>query len=309
MLCALEYCTDKSNGKIWALHRENRNLNRLRENGGYIDSPDDGRSDLRPARLIATDIPVVMFIQQNGAINKDENGENIGWNGAPFYWPVLLTQANITPVMFALDQKNKGQTAVIDNSDFLEGIDPKEVLSLTYKGDLEAHFGKEGTTYEYDECPWESRVLKQTTASRFIQRDDEGKWVFNPDVEVDDEHYHGVYSLNNGKFPFATRPYKYICLRNGRDASADMILLQLFEQNKWVIEPLDNINEDGDLIDRDTEEILVHTKDVIIDESLHEKEFIDKTITQWEINYPIQKVLKLRKCTIDWNAVFGIENE
>ena len=153
LLCALEYCTDKSNGKIWALHRTNRNMNRLRENGGYIDAPDDGRTDLKPAREKAVDAPVIMFIQQNGEVCKDENGENIGWNGAPFYWPVLVTQEKITPVMFALDQKSKGQTAVVDGSDFLEGIDPKDVLSLTYKGDLEDHFGAEGSEYEFGDCP------------------------------------------------------------------------------------------------------------------------------------------------------------
>ena len=89
LLCALEYCTDKSNGKIWALHRTNRNMNRLRENGGYIDAPDDGRTDLKPAREKAVDAPVIMFIQQNGEVCKDENGENIGWNGAPFYCLLL----------------------------------------------------------------------------------------------------------------------------------------------------------------------------------------------------------------------------
>lgn len=309
LLCALEYCTDKSNGKVWALHRENRNMNRLRDNGGYIDAPDDGRTDLKPARAIATDMPVVMFIQENGAIHKDNNGDNIGWNGAPFYWPVLLTQANITPVMFALDQKTKKQTAVIDNSDFLNDIDPQEVLSLTSRGDLEVHFGKEGTIYEYGDCPWESRTIKQTTASRFIQKDEDGNLLFNPKVKIDTEHYHGVYSLNNGKFPFIPRPYKYICLRNGRDTHADMILLELFEQEKWIIKPLNNINTDGDLIDRDSEEVLVHAKDTIIDKNLQKQEFIDKTIIQWEINYPIRKVLKVRKCTIDWDTVFGKDDE
>lgn len=309
LLCALEYCTDKSNGKVWALHRENRNMNRLRDNGGYIDAPDDGRTDLKPARAIATDMPVVMFIQENGAIHKDNNGDNIGWNGAPFYWPVLLTQANITPVMFALDQKTKNQTAVIDNSDFLNDIDPQEVLSLTSRGDLEVHFGKEGTIYEYGDCPWESRTIKQTTASRFIQKDEDGNLLFNPKVKIDTEHYHGVYSLNNGKFPFIPRPYKYICLRNGRDTHADMILLELFEQEKWIIKPLNNINTDGDLIDRDSEEVLVHAKDTIIDKNLQKQEFIDKTIIQWEINYPIRKVLKVRKCTIDWDTVFGKDDE
>lgn len=305
LLCALEYCTDKSNGKIWGLHRENRNMNRLRDNGAYIDAPDDGRTDLRPARLKAKDVPVVMFIQQNGAICKDANGENIGWNGAPFYWPVLLTQENINPVMFALDQKNKGQKAVIDISDFLEGIDPKDILSLTYSGDLESHFGNEGSVYTLDECPWESRVLKQTTAGRFIQKNEDGNWLLNPNVKIDHDNYHGIYSLNNGKFPFVTRPYKYICLRNGRDAYTDIILLELFEQTKWLINPLDNVNDEGVLIDRDTKEVLLYAKDTIIDENLQEEEFIDNTIVQWEISYPIKKVLKLRKCTIDWDAVFG----
>jgi len=309
LLCALEYCTDKSNGKIWALHRTNRNMNRLRENGGYIDAPDDGRTDLKPARDKAVDAPVIMFIQQNGEVCKDENGENIGWNGAPFYWPVLVTQENITPVMFALDQKSKGQTAVVDGSDFLDGIDPKDVLSLTYKGDLEEHFGAEGSEYEFGECPWETRVLKQTTAGRYIQRDENGDWKINPDVELDEANYHGVYSLNNEKFPFVVRPYKYMCLRNGRDARADAILMELFEPEKWDIFPIVDIDEDGYLIDRDTKKPLINAKDTLINKDMNEKEFVDETIAQWEIDYPIKKVLKLKKCTIDWDAVFGDDEE
>lgn len=309
LLCALEYCTDKSNGKIWALHRTNRNMNRLRENGGYIDAPDDGRTDLKPARENAIYAPVIMFIQQNGEVCKDENGENIGWNGAPFYWPVLVTQEKITPVMFALDQKNKGQTAVVDGSDFLEGIDPKDVLSLTYKGDLEEHFGGEGSEYEIEDCPWETRVLKQTTAGRYIKRDENGEWMINPDVELDEAHYHGVYSLNNEKFPFMVRPYKYMCLRNGRDARADAILMELFEPEKWDIFPTATFDEEGYLIDRDTKKPLINAKDTLISKDMNEKEFVDETIAQWEIDYPIKKVLKLKKCTIDWDAVFGNDEE
>ena len=309
LLCALEYCTDKSNGKIWALHRTNRNMNRLRENGGYIDAPDDGRTDLKPAREKAVDAPVIMFIQQNGEVCKDENGENIGWNGAPFYWPVLVTQEKITPVMFALDQKSKGQTAVVDGSDFLEGIDPKDVLSLTYKGDLEDHFGAEGSEYEFGDCPWETRVLKQTTAGRYIQRDENGEWMINPEVELDEAHYHGVYTLNNEKFPFMVRPYKYMCLRNGRDARADAILMELFEPEKWDIFPIVDIDENGYLIDRDTKKPLINAKDTLFSKDMNEKEFVDETIAQWEIDYPIKKVLKLKKCTIDWDAVFGNDEE
>lgn len=309
LLCALEYCTDKFNGKIWAMHRTNRNMNRLRENGGYIDAPDDGRTDLKPARDKAVDAPAIMFIQQNGEVCKDENGENIGWNGAPFYWPVLVTQEKITPVMFALDQKSKGQTAIVDGSDFLDGIDPKDVLSLTFRGDLEESFGAEGSEYEFKDCPWETRVLKQTTAGRYIQRDDNGEWKINPEVELDEAHYHGVYSLNNEKFPFMVRPYKYMCLRNGRDAKVDAILMELFEPEKWDIFPIVDIDENGYLIDRDTKKPLINAKDTLISKDMNEKEFVDETIAQWEIDYPIKKILKLKKCTIDWDAVFGNDEE
>lgn len=70
MLCALEYCTDKSNGKVWVLHRENRNIGRLRENGCYIDAPEVGGVELRSARNIAIDMPAMMFFQQNGEMRK-----------------------------------------------------------------------------------------------------------------------------------------------------------------------------------------------------------------------------------------------
>ena len=80
-LCALEYCCDQSHGKIYALHRINRNMSRIRQNGGFVDAPDDGDTDLAPARIISKDIPVVMFIRQNGKkelnqfqeLNKPEN--------------------------------------------------------------------------------------------------------------------------------------------------------------------------------------------------------------------------------------------
>ena len=69
------------------------------------------------------------------------------------------------------------------------------------------------------------------------------------------------------------------------------------------------INDDGDLIDRDSKEVLLHAKDTIIDENFNKKEIIDYTVTQWQIEYPIKKVLKLKKCTIDWDSVFGKDAE
>lgn len=311
MLCALEYCTDKSDGKMFAIHRLNRNMNRVKDNGGWSDAPDDGRTDTKPSREKAQDTPVIMFLRQNGNKTIDPTtGENVGWNNAPFYWPVLMTQNNIDPVMFALDQSRKGKTAVVDLSDILEGIDPKDVLSLTFKGDLEENFGTEGTVFEEEVGPaWETRSLKESTAFRYVQRNEDGSLARNPNVEFDEEHDHGIYSLNNEQFPFVLRSYKYMLLRNGRDAKADVILLELYDSSYWEVFPEGRINENGDLIDRDTEAVLLHTRDTIINKDLDEKVYDDKTITQWIISFAIKKVLKLRKNKIDWDKFFEEDSD
>lgn len=304
MLCVLEYCTEKSGGKVYALHREGRRMNRIRENGGYIDAPQDGRTDSKPSRAKAIDAPVIMLIQEEGEGCKDANGENIGWNNAPFYWPVLMTQENIASAMFALDQKAKDLKTVASERDRLvEGISPEEVLSITVKGDLETLFGEEGAEFKYDNCPREEFVLKESTAIRYIQRDANGNWVLNPQVHVDQEHYHGVYSLNNRVFPFILKPYKYMCVRNGKDAKSDVILLELFEPENWIISSIGKPNENGDLMDKDTGDILLHVKDQIINMNLEEHEFIDDTVTQWQITYTIKKVLKFKRNKIDWGTL------
>lgn len=309
MLCALEYCTDKSKGKIFALHRTGRNMNRIRENGGYIDAPDDGRTDSKPSREKAQNAPVIMFIRENGAKNIDQaTGDNIGWNNAPFYWPVLLTQNEISPVMFSLDQSRKNKKTVTDNSDILDGISKDDVLCLTFKGDLEEHFGPEGTEYGNEKFIWETRGLKESTGSRFIEKNEDGSWKLNPNIPFDENNDHGIYSLNNGEFPFILRKYKYILLRNGRDEKADIMLLELSEPSKWETFPEGRLNKDGDLLDRESGCVLLHGRDTIIDKNMTKTNFEDKTITQWIITYCITKVLKIKKNTMDWDAVFEDNN-
>ena len=48
-----------------------------------------------------------MFIRQNGKKEINQYGENIGWNDAPFYWPVLLTQKELRQLS---TQLNKAKT-------------------------------------------------------------------------------------------------------------------------------------------------------------------------------------------------------
>ena len=309
MLCALEYCTDRSNGKIYAIHRLNRDMSRIRTNGGWIDAPDDGRTDIKPSREKAQDAPVIMFLRQNGQKNIDSNGDNIGWNNAPFYWPVLMTQNNMDPVMFAIDQSRKKEVAAVDYSDLFEDVDTTQMLSLTFKGDLEEQFGPEGAEYEDEDYPCETRVLKETTASRYIEKDENGNWAINPDVTFDSEHDNGVYSYNNGDFPFILRPYKYMCLRNGRTASADIILMELTDVSTWAVVPEGTLDEKGDLIDPDNKAVLLHGRDTILNKKMEGEEYEDQNITYWRIIYSIKKVLKLRKNAIDWDSFFEDDGE
>lgn len=311
MLCALEYCTSKSGGKVLVLQRTGRNMNRLRANGGYIDAPADGRTDSRPSREIAIDVPVVMLLRQEGKKCVDPaTGENVGWNNAPFYWPVLLTQQNINPVMFALEQGKKKKVATSDLAGILDGIDPKDVLCLLYSGDLEEHFGEVGSEYyTCDDCPCESRSLKESTASRYIERDENGNWKKDTEVLFDEAKDHGLYSLNNGQFPFVFKPYKYLLLRNKRDATADLLLLELFPATLCQAKPEGRLNEKGDLVDRDTQKVLLHGTDTILDKNMVETEYKDESIIQWILYYYVRKVVKYVPCNIDWDKVFDFQSE
>ena len=309
MMCALHRCLEGTDGKLFALHRVDRELNRIRQNGAFIDAPDDGRTDLKPARAKAVDNPLLMFIKEKGEKNIDEQtGENVGWNNAPFYWPVLLAQQNVSPAMFAIDQKAQGEVAV-KRSDILEGIDPSEVLNLTYNGDLELTFGAEGSDYsDREDGPVETRSVKKTTAAKYLEKDDRGNIKLNPDIYIDEEHWHGVYSYNQGQFPFVLRPYKYMVLRTKRDASADEVLLELKHPSTWGLVPEQEFDEQGNLIDRESQDPLINTRDTIIGKDMQEVVQDDQeTYCQWIIVYAINKVLKLRKNSIDWAAIFQDE--
>lgn len=99
IIASLEYCLQNvSDNKLFAMVRDNRDMSRKRANQGFIDAPDDGRTDTAPSRAKAVDRPVIMFIKQNGAKDK-------GWHDAPFYWPVLMTQQKLTAAVYSKDVK------------------------------------------------------------------------------------------------------------------------------------------------------------------------------------------------------------
>ena len=108
LLCTLEYSLSvaKEKNKLFCWHITNRNINRLRDNGGgFNDSPEGGSVYIDKARNKAVDSPVITLIKQNGKRNVDSRGVNRGWNDAEFYWPVLMTQKNIKSAVYTIDNK------------------------------------------------------------------------------------------------------------------------------------------------------------------------------------------------------------
>jgi hypothetical protein len=88
-----------------------------------------------------------------------------------------------------------------------------------------------------------------------------------------------------------------------------MMLLELADMSTWEVIPEGQLDENGDLLDRESSNVLLHGRDTILDKGMGETEFEDKTITQWTIIYAIKKVLKSRRYTIDWDNVFEEEVE
>ena len=88
LIAILQFCRRGSKGKVWVMKRANRDISRKKKDGVFTNAPDNGIKDLLPAKAKAIDKPVLMLLRQNGSKAK-------GWNGAPFYWPVLVTPLNL----------------------------------------------------------------------------------------------------------------------------------------------------------------------------------------------------------------------
>lgn len=89
--------TTANRGLIWCLVRKDRNISRKVDAGShasYSDAPDTTRTEGKVARQIATDIPMLILLRQNGLEEK-------GWKGNPFYWPVIVAQASVRTAIFA----------------------------------------------------------------------------------------------------------------------------------------------------------------------------------------------------------------
>lgn len=101
MIAAIEKFVPKD-GYIWCYVQTNRKMNRIRQNGNFVDAPEDGNTDTPIARQHTAGKqarPFLMLFRENGAENI-VNGINIGWRNAAFYWPCLRLPQNIETCMY-----------------------------------------------------------------------------------------------------------------------------------------------------------------------------------------------------------------
>lgn len=264
MLGCIEYCTVKSKGILHCLVRTNRELSRIRENGQFSTAPDDGRTDLAPAKDKAYERPVIMFIKQNG--NKDQ-----GWRDAPFYWPVFIAQKNISPVIFTLNApKTIDSDDFVLQEDILKGYNEKEVLKLTLISEIFEEFAERVNNVE-------TRVITPTTASKYLVKDEEsGDYKINQKVVTNSELVSNIHSYNNGKFPFLIRPYKYILFTNSRDGRGDYLLVHLNEKRPYKLESTE-----------------LDEKDILVNKLNQEEEFVDTNYVEWMIIFEFDRIEKI----------------
>lgn len=95
MIAPIEYVTQLQNSKtMWMLHRPKaRDMSRIRQNGRFVDAPEDGNKDTPLAKSAATVLPILMLIKEKGESGK-------GWRDAEFYWPCLRLPQNMKSAMY-----------------------------------------------------------------------------------------------------------------------------------------------------------------------------------------------------------------
>ena len=102
MIAAIEKYAPQD-GMIWCYVKTNRNMSRIRrQNGNFVDAPEDGNTDTPIAQrytLVSPARPFLMLFRENG-LEDIVSGVNIGWRNAPFYWPSLRLPQNIESCVF-----------------------------------------------------------------------------------------------------------------------------------------------------------------------------------------------------------------
>ncbi len=99
-IAILEHFAQQANatdgrGKVWLITATDRAIKRYRDEGRFSDAPDT-KQQADDARRLATNVPALILLRQNGE-------ESDGWRGMPFWWPVVVTPANAITSVFAAE--------------------------------------------------------------------------------------------------------------------------------------------------------------------------------------------------------------
>lgn len=265
---AIEYaCSQAGEDYVYCLYRQDRNIARRRENGNFTDAPDTGSIDLTPSRQLAETIPVLMLLRQNGL-------EAQGWNGCPFYWPVLVLPRELTPAIFTYGTKESQltpQREQIYERDLMksvkERIQDEEILRLTLASQF---FFDIILGYKDVEC----RDIIETTASRYLIADPTNNFGYKlAEGITPDQVKAGIFDQVDERFPFAIKPYRYLLFRNSRDSSGSLLLVELDEQEPYYFECDTTLDED-----------------ILLQPNFREIEQVDE-LRKWTICYCIKRVV------------------
>lgn len=281
MQTALDHCTFDTDGMIYCLYRSNRDMSRERDKSKltktrWIDAPDGG-ADIALSRGKAIDRPVLMLLEQNGAMAQ-------GWRGTPFYWPVFLMPENAQSGIFTINGKKKFRISKkVITLDTLGDYPSEEVLHLTIKR-------QNLIDILYGEKKEEEREIKQTTTSLFLAKDETGQYILADGTNP--EKYYNLSSVNDGNFPFKLRSVKYIHFRASQDNCGSQALIKLKENDPFTLECEPFTQED-----------------VIYDARNRSSEATNEEAGVWHIIYHIEKILEKKLTKVDAEMLESYENE
>lgn len=105
-----ENSTSVDKGKVWCIVRTDRNSARKRKESynRFNDRPDGG--DYDDAKALAESIPCLLLLRQNGS--KEQ-----GWDGVPFYWPVLVCPKRTPTIIWANETIDSNITTADDEDE------------------------------------------------------------------------------------------------------------------------------------------------------------------------------------------------
>ena len=163
MIAAIDKFCPQDN-EIWCYYKLGMGIARQYA-GRFSDAPEDGQTDTPIAQKTATDRPFLMLIGEKG--DKAQ-----GWNGQPFFWPVLRLPHNASNIIFchgtigAPRTNSRIQVTLNDGSNLpdMSILDTMvECIKLANPAKVEAlgiKYRKNNLIFQAGKCPKNYKVIE-----------------------------------------------------------------------------------------------------------------------------------------------------